>query len=85
MQASENPGRISDTEKTIESVRSSARELLATFRTKLDLLRGNEEITKFFLRQGLDSQECFEEAIRFFGNEEVRYLAVDGTKFEDDR
>lgn len=85
MQTGEDSQELSDTEKTIESVRSSASELLATFRSKLDLLRGNEEITKFFLRQGFDSGQCFEEAVKFFGTDEVRYLAIDGTKFEDDR
>ncbi|MCL5067887.1 MAG: hypothetical protein M1368_06000, partial [Thaumarchaeota archaeon] len=81
MRASEQ----SDTERTIESIRSSASSLLSTFRSKLDSLRGNEDITSHFLRQGFDRSKCFEEAIKFFGSDEVRYLAVDGTKFEEDR
>ena len=85
MKTGEGSEQLSDTEKTIESIRSSASGLLAAFRSKLDLLRGNEEITRFFLRQGFDGQKCFEEAIKFFGTEEVRYIAIDGTKFEDDR
>ena len=72
-------------ERTIQSVRSSASELLVTFRSKLDELRGNEEISEFLLRQGFDARTCFEEAQSFLGSHHVEYLAIDGTKFEDSR
>jgi hypothetical protein len=81
----ESTDQLSETERTIESVRNSASGLLAAFRSKLDQLRGNDEITNLLLREGFDNEKCFEEALKFFGTEQVRYLAIDGTKFEDDR
>lgn len=72
-------------DKNIETVRSSANRLLTRFRDRLEQLRGNPQVTEKILRQGFNSQSCFEEAIRFFGREEVNYLAIDGTEFEDDR
>ena len=66
-------------------MRSSANELLTRFRERLELLRGNNEVTTKLLRQGYDPSICFEEAVKFFGTEKVTYLAIDGTEFHEDR
>jgi hypothetical protein len=76
---------ISDADNTVESIRNSASNLLSIFRSKLESLKGNNEITKFFIRQGFDARSCFEEARKFFGAEEVRYLAIDGTDYDEAR
>lgn len=75
----------SESDRNVESLRLSASNLLSTFRAKLERLRGNETITRFYLRQGYDSRRCNEEATKFFGSSTVNYLAVDGTKFEEPR
>jgi hypothetical protein len=72
---------FSENDRAVESVRSSASNLLSLFRTKLQRLQGNVEISKFFIRQGYDGRLCSEEATKFFGANQVRYLAVDGTEF----
>ena len=72
-------------ERTVESVRESTNHLLASFREKLDLLRGNSEFSQKILRAGYNTQTCFEEAIKFFGSDVVRYVAVDGTEFQEER
>jgi hypothetical protein len=76
---------FSENDRTVESVRSSASNLLSLFRDKLQRLEGNYEISEFFTRQGYKGKLCVEEAIRFFGRNEVRYLAVDGTEFFEPR
>ena len=50
--------------------------------SKLDTLRGNEEISKKIIKQGFSKTKVFGEAIKFFGSDEVRYIAIDGTEFE---
>ena len=72
-------------DRTVEYVRNSTSRILAQFNEKLGVLRGNDEITKKILRMGFDGKVCFDEAIKFFGTDKVRYLAVDGTEFQDER
>lgn len=72
-------------DKNIDHVRSSANHLLSRFKDRLEELRGNNEVTEKLLRMGYDPLVCFEEAIKFFGSEEVKYLAIDGTEFQEDR
>lgn len=76
---------LSESDRNIESLRISASNLLSTFKAKLERLQGKEDITHLYMRQGYDRKRCIEEAIRFFGSNEVHYLAIDGTKFEEPR
>lgn len=76
---------VSDTDRTIDSVRNSASNLLSVFRSKLDELKGDDTITRLFIRQGIDGTMCFEEAIKFFGTDIVPYIAIDGTQVEETR
>ncbi len=72
-------------DRTVEYVRNSTSRMLAQFNEKLALLRDNDELSSKVLRIGFDGKKCFEEAIKFFGTDRVRYLAVDGTEFQDER
>lgn len=72
-------------DKSIDHVRDSASQLLLRFKDRLDLLKGNNIVTEKFLRTGVDGVASFEDAIRFFGSEDVKYLAVDGTVFQEDK
>lgn len=83
-QSHEQP-TFSENDRTVESVRTSASNLLSLFRQKLQRIEGNHEISQLFIRQGYDAKLCFEEATKFFGANEVRYLAVDGTEFYEPR
>ncbi|MGI0090130.1 MAG: hypothetical protein ACREBS_00330, partial [Nitrososphaerales archaeon] len=47
-------------DRTIEYVRDSTGHLLSSFREKLDLLRGNAEVSQRVLRMGYSAQTCFE-------------------------
>jgi hypothetical protein len=77
----EEPGR----DRTVDFVRQSTSHLLSSFRGKLDLLRGNDEVTQKLLRLGYDKLSCIEEALKFFNSDQVRFLAVDGTEFQEER
>ncbi len=77
--------RLSEVDRTIEQIRNSASGLLKAFRSKLDSLKDNHELTEKLIRQDFDRQECVKEGIDFFGKSEVRYLAIDGTDFQDER
>lgn len=72
-------------DRTVEYVRNSTSRLLSIFNEKLNLLRGNDEVAKKILRMNFNRQTCFDEAIKFFGADTVRYLAIDGTEFKDER
>jgi DNA-binding PadR family transcriptional regulator len=72
---------FSENDRLVESVRSSASNLLSLFKDKLQRLQGNRDVSDLFIRQGYNGKLCFEEAMKFFGTNEVRYLAVDGTEF----
>ena len=72
-------------DRTVEYVRNSTNNLLTTFQAKLEQLRGNSEISEKLLKTGFDKKVCFEEAIKFFGSDLVRYIAIDGTEFQEDR
>ncbi|MDG6996059.1 MAG: hypothetical protein JRN52_09050, partial [Nitrososphaerota archaeon] len=60
-------------DRTVEYVRNSTSRILAQFNEKLGVLQGNDEITKKILRMGFDGKVCFDEAIKFFGTDKVRY------------
>ena len=72
-------------DRTVDYVRSSTSRILERFNKKLEALRGNDEITTKLLRMGFDGKACFDEAIKFFGTDRVRYLAIDGTDFHEER
>ena len=76
---------VSENDRAVESVRSAASNLLSAFKAKLKNLEGNDEISRLYLRQGYDVRLCSEEAKMFFGTDQVRYLAVDGTEFFEPR
>jgi hypothetical protein len=76
---------FSENDQIVESLRKSANNLLSLFKDKLKHLEGKNEISELFLRQGYDMKLCAEEASQFFGANEVRYLAVDGTEFYEPR
>ncbi|HEV2390713.1 MAG TPA: hypothetical protein VGS04_08320 [Nitrososphaerales archaeon] len=66
--------------RTMQEVRTSTRFLLKSFKGKIDELkasRGSEikKITRF----GVDHKSASSTGRRFFGVDEVRYIAVDGT------
>ncbi|GEM_PF-511452 len=73
---------LTQEDRTIENLRRSTTTLLSEFVSKLDTLRGNEEISKKIIKQGFSKTKVFGEAIKFFGSDEVRYIAIDGTEFE---
>jgi hypothetical protein len=76
---------LSENDRAVESVRSAASNLLAAFKVKLERLEGNGEVSQLFLRQGYNAKHCIEEAKKFFATDQVRYLAVDGTEFFEER
>ncbi len=76
---------ISENDRAVEAVKSAASDLLYAFKLKLEALEGNDAVSKLFLRQGYDGLRCFDVAKKFFGCEEINYLAVDGTEFFEQR
>jgi hypothetical protein len=66
--------------RTMQEVRASTRFLLTSFKGKIDELKASAgpEVQKL-LRFGVDHRSASSTARSFFGSEEVRYIAVDGT------
>jgi len=66
--------------RTMQEVRSSTRFLLNSFKGKIDELKasGGPDI-QTLLRFGVDQKSASSTGRKFFGKDEVRYLAVDGT------
>ena len=79
------PDELSEQDRTVEQIRNSASALLQSFKSKLNSIKGNYEVNEKLLRQGIDKEKCFQDAKEFFGKEQVRYLAIDGTEFQDER
>jgi len=69
--------------RTIEEVQSSTRILLESFKGKLAELKGSGTDIKQFLRFGVDYSAAGSTAKKFFGKDEVEYIAIDGTDSVD--
>ncbi len=71
--------------RTIEEVQSSTRYLLSSFKGKIDVLKKAGPDLKRLLRFGVDYDAAFRTAVRFFGKEDVKYIAIDGTDALDEQ
>lgn len=66
--------------RTMQEVRSSTRFLLKSFKGKIDELKSTcGPDVKKLMRFGIDHKAASSTGRRFFGADEVRYVAVDGT------
>jgi hypothetical protein len=70
--------------RTMQEVRSSTRFLLNSFKGKIDELRGpaGPDIQRL-MRFGVDHESASSTGRRFFGRDEVQYVAIDGTRAVD--
>jgi hypothetical protein len=66
--------------RTMQEVRSSTRFLLNSFKDKIDELKASAgpDIQKL-MRFGIDHKSASSTGKKFFGREEVQYIAIDGT------
>jgi len=66
--------------RTMQEVRSSTRFLLKSFKGKIDELKASAgpDVQKL-MRFGVDHKSASSTGRKFFGRDEVRYIAIDGT------
>jgi hypothetical protein len=69
--------------RTIEQVESSTRFLLNSFREKIAQLKECREEIRRVLRFGVDTDAACLTGRKFFGGDEVEYVAIDGTDSAD--
>ena len=54
-----------------------------SFRDKTDLLRQCHKDIKLLIREGYDKKIAYETALTLFGKNEAKFIAIDGTKSQD--
>ena len=67
----------------IRSVQSSTRTLIESFRDKTKLLANCSDL-KLLLREGYKTDIAKQAAKKFFGNNKVSFVAIDGTESQDE-
>ena len=67
----------------IKSVQSSTRFLIGTFRDKTQLLTNCSDL-KLLLREGYKTDIAKQAAQKFFGNNKISFVAIDGTESQDE-
>jgi hypothetical protein len=70
-------------ERLLRIVQSSTHDLLGNFRTKTDSLMQCSKDIMLLVRQGYNTKVAFETAQEFFGDKKALFLAIDGTKNQD--
>ena len=76
---------IQEDDKLMNTIKSSTRGLLASFRTKAELLSQCSEDVKQFLREGYDVKIAKVACQKLFGEDKttISFLAIDGTQSQD--
>lgn len=72
-------------DRTIENLQLSTRSLLANFSTKSEQLKECKTDLKKLLNEGLDYKAAFDISKKFFKENEVTFLAIDGTQSQDEK
>src|SRR5919106_5965784 len=72
-----------DPDKVVRLVQSSTRNIMDAFRGKTDLLRQCHKDIKLIIREGYDKKIAYETALTLFGKNEAKFIAIDGTKSQD--
>jgi hypothetical protein len=67
-----------DPDKIIHLVQSSTRNLMSSFRDRTDALRQCSKEIKHIIREGYDKRAAYDTALKLFGKEKVKFLAIDG-------
>jgi hypothetical protein len=67
----------------IKSVQSSTRTLIESFRDKTKLLANCSDL-KLLLREGYKTDIAKQAGKKFFGNNKVSFVAIDGTESQDE-
>ena len=72
-------------DKIIKLVQSSTRTILSNYRERAELLRGCSEDVKLLIREGHNPEIAKNTAERLFGTQDnISFLAIDGTKSQDE-
>src|ERR671919_769242 len=74
---------LQDPDKVITVVQSTTRNIMDSFRGKTDLLRQCNKDIKLLIREGYDKKSAYETALGMFGKHNPRFIAIDGTKSQD--
>lgn len=72
-------------ERLLRTVQSSTHDLLGNFRTKTESLMQCSKDIMLLVRQGYNPKVSFETAQEFFGDNKALFLAIDGTKNQDEQ
>jgi hypothetical protein len=72
-----------DPDKVITLVQSSTRNIMNSFQGKTNLLRQCHKDIKLLIREGYDKKMAYETALKLFGKNEAKFIAIDGTKSQD--
>ena len=67
----------------IQSLQSSTRALIGSFRDRTESLSASSKDIKKLLRQGYDANAAHRGAEKFFGQKKVSFVAIDGTESQD--
>ena len=74
---------LQDPNKVIALVQTSTRNIMNSFRGKTDLLRQCHKDIKLLIHEGYDKKKAYETALKFFGKNKAKFIAIDGTKSQD--
>jgi hypothetical protein len=72
-----------DPDRVITLVQSSTKNIMNSFRGKTELLRQCHKDIKLLIREDYDRKIAYESALRFFGKNRAKFIAIDGTKSQD--
>ena len=73
----------SSQDAVIQSLQSSTRALIGSFRDRTESLSASSKDIKKLLRQGYDANAAHCGAEKFFGQKKVTFVAIDGTESQD--
>jgi hypothetical protein len=72
-----------DPQKVIRVVQDSTKNLLHSFRSQANALRGCSENIRLLIREGYDKGIAYRTALDLFGKNTTSFLAIDGTESQD--
>lgn len=77
------PKQPHDPDRVIQLVQSSTKNLMESFRGKTELLRQCSKDIKLLIREGYDKRTVYDAAIKLFGKDRTKFIAIDGTESQD--
>ena len=82
LKSEDNPPE-NDQDIIIQSLQSSTRALIGSFRDRTEFLREHSQDIKTLLTEGYSLNTARTTAEKFFGKKKVSFIAIDGTESQD--